>query len=299
MAAFQVEPDILIAAEPDSLYVALQQKKQEHKKIIFDCHEWYGEHFNMKIKNALLKEMIRRIVLCWINGMVRRCDAVISVNNTMAQYYAKYNSNSYMIPSIAEMDYRPDANADKKGFVFFGQLGIPEQSSILLNAAKILREQNCSAHIMVIGGSKNLEDFRTRIDEMDISENLSILNWLPREQAFLKLNEGCAGIIRFDMKTFGLPALPNKMFEYMAAGMAVIGSSLNPEIAKIISEEKCGLALADETPEALAEAIRYLHENPAMCRQMGQNALKAVREKYNWDHYGKLLENIMLQVSRK
>ena len=298
--ALKAHPDIIIAAEPDALYVALGIKKSlKNTKIIFDCHEWYSEHFSSRLKLKICKSIISRAVSLLTNRLVKKCDAVISVNNSMAQYYSKYNSNSYTIPSIAENNSNPDMTLDRKNFIYFGQFGTTEQECLLIKAAKILKAQGCSAHIVVIGGSKNQDRFSARISEMDILENISIINWLPREQAFVKLNEGCAGIMRFDMHTFGLPALPNKIFEYLAAGMAIIGSSLNPEVAKIIDEEKCGISVPHETPEALAKAIQYLHDNPEICRQMGQNALNSVREKYNWDRYGRLLENILLQVSRK
>ncbi len=300
LASLQAEPDIIIAAEPDSLYVALRTKKsQPHIKIIFDCHEWYGEHFNCRFKNNLSKKIVRNVITFLINHMVKNCNAVISVNDTMAQFYAKHNPLSYTIPSITDNAPGPAMNAARSAFMFLGTFCGSDQKNILLGAAKILKANNCCARIIVIGGDEYPDNFRLRITQQGLEENISILSWLPHEQALLKLHESCAGILRLDMNAFGLPALPNKFFDYMAAGMAVIGSSLNPEIAKIINEEKCGLAVPDETPEALAEAIQYLHDNPEICRQMGQNALKAVREKYNWDHYGKLLENIIQQVSRK
>ena len=298
--ALKAKPDIIIAAEPDSLYVARGIKKS-HKniKIIFDCHEWYGEHFNIRIKSNIQKKIIRRLVPWWINGMVKYCDAVFSVNTTMAQYYAKYNTYSYTIPSIAELDSSPDMNAPRRSFIYFGQFGTLEQESILLGAAKILKTRGSPACIVVIGGPKDPGSFRIRIAEMNVADTISLISWLPRKQAFLKLNEGCAGIMRFDMKNYrGHPALPNKIFEYMAAGMAVIGCRLNPEITKIIDEENCGIAIPDETPEALAEAINFLHQNPEKCYQMGQNSLSAVQKTYNWNHYGKLLNDIILKIAR-
>ena len=299
MAALGTNPDIIIAAEPDSLFVANGIKKsRKNTKIIFDCHEWYGEHFNIRIKNTLLKKLLRRLITWWINGMVKSCDAVISVNNTMAQYYAQHNPNSHTIPSIADVLTSPDINVTRKDFIYFGRFLSSAQEDILLDAAKILKERGCDdVRILVIGGSEQPDTFRLRIKELNVSDNISILNWMARDQAFRILNEGYAGIMRFDMQTYGLPALPNKIFEYMAAGMAVIGCRLNPEIAKIIDEENCGISIPDETPEALANAIQYLNKNREVCSQMGQNSLRAVQATYNWNHYGTLLNNIILKVS--
>lgn len=291
--------DILIAAEPDSLYAARAVKRaQKHVQVVFDCHEWYGEHYNSRIQSRFLKKVISSIIPWWINSMVKRCDAVISVNDTMAQYYAQFNSKSYTIPSIADVVFEPDLDKMSRDFIFFGNFLISEQEDILLRAAMLLKEKNNDARIVIIGGTRKPEAFRRRIEENDVANNIAIMGWLTRDQAFKRLNEGCAGIMRFDMQHYNdHPALPNKIFEYMAVGMAIIGCKLNPEIGQIIEDENCGIAIDEETPEALANAIIYLTENTDVCLQMGQNAYRAVQETYNWDNYGNLLNDIMVEVA--
>jgi glycosyltransferase involved in cell wall biosynthesis len=48
--------------------------------------------------------------------------------------------------------------------------------------------------------------------------------------------------------------LPNKLFEYVTAGLAVVVSDL-PEMTRIVREHGVGLALSEATPEALAAAV--------------------------------------------
>ena len=77
-------------------------------------------------------------------------------------------------------------------------------------------------------------------------------------------------------------AQPNKMFEYMSAGVPVIGSSF-PLWKDIIEGNKCGLCVNPLDPEAIAKAIDYLINNPVEAEQMGRNGQHAVYEKYNWN----------------
>ncbi|MEH7252467.1 hypothetical protein V7111_10125, partial [Neobacillus niacini] len=80
--------------------------------------------------------------------------------------------------------------------------------------------------------------------------------WLTKEEAFSLLKNGLVGIMRFDTTYYnGLPALPNKIFEYMACGMAIICCGLNIELKRIIESEKCGIVINRETGEDLANAI--------------------------------------------
>ncbi|SUA50694.1 GDP-mannose-dependent alpha-(1-6)-phosphatidylinositol monomannoside mannosyltransferase [Oligella ureolytica] len=80
------------------------------------------------------------------------------------------------------------------------------------------------------------------------------------------------------------------MFEYMSAGVPVIGSNF-PLWKEIIEGNQCGLCVDPLEPQAIAEAIDYLVTHPAEAEQMGRNGQKAVHERYNWGiEEAKLLE---------
>ncbi len=42
-------------------------------------------------------------------------------------------------------------------------------------------------------------------------------------------------------------------------------------------------------PEEIANAIKYIFENPEEAKKMGQNGRKAVEQKYNWENEEKKL----------
>ena len=72
------------------------------------------------------------------------------------------------------------------------------------------------------------------------------------------------------------------MFEYMSAGLPVIASDF-PLWREIIAGNDCGLLVDPEDPQAIADAIDTLVNDPEMARRMGENGARTVREKYNWD----------------
>jgi glycosyltransferase involved in cell wall biosynthesis len=95
------------------------------------------------------------------------------------------------------------------------------------------------------------------------------------------LENSLAGIVTFLPSPNHLEAQPNKMFEYMSAGIPVIASDF-PLWREIISGNDCGLLVNPLKPLEIAGAIDYLVNNPAEAKRMGRNGRLAVIEKYNW-----------------
>ena len=122
---------------------------------------------------------------------------------------------------------------------------------------------------------------------------------LSREDMAKVLGKSKAGIVTFLPAENHIDAQPNKMFEYMSAGLPVIGSNF-PLWKDIIVGNNCGLCVDPSNPEEIAEAIEFIIKNPESSEKMGLNGQKAVHEKYNWNIeedklislYNKLLNNV-------
>ena len=75
---------------------------------------------------------------------------------------------------------------------------------------------------------------------------------------------------------------PNKLFEYMAAGLPVVASDF-PAWRDIVEGNDCGICVDPTDPVAIAGAIEQLADQPERRRQMGANGRRMVLEKYNWE----------------
>ena len=78
-----------------------------------------------------------------------------------------------------------------------------------------------------------------------------------------------------------LEALPNKLFETMAAGVPVVASDF-PLWRGLVQGSGCGIVVDPLDASAVARAIRRLLENPEQAEAMGRRGQEAVRMRYNW-----------------
>ena len=79
-------------------------------------------------------------------------------------------------------------------------------------------------------------------------------------------------------------ALPNKLFDYINAGIPVIASNL-PEVRKIVDGYACGIIVDSVTPEDIYKAIKWLQDHSSPLTEMKENALRASKE-LTWENEG-------------
>jgi glycosyltransferase involved in cell wall biosynthesis len=87
---------------------------------------------------------------------------------------------------------------------------------------------------------------------------------------------------------------PLKLFEYMAAGKAIVASNL-PAIREVLTHEVNALLVTPGDPGALAAAITRLAGDPALREALGAAARAGVAE-YSWDRRAERLEALFTEV---
>jgi glycosyltransferase involved in cell wall biosynthesis len=147
-----------------------------------------------------------------------------------------------------------------------------------------------------LGGGFPEKAVRSEVERSPGWAAVDELGFLSRPQVRDVLGRSVAGNVTFLPEPNHVAAQPNKMFEYMSAGIPVIASNF-PLWREIIEGSDCGLCVDPLDPSAIAAAVDHLVENPDIAHRMGENGRRAVDERYNWaveerkllDLYEKLL----------
>lgn len=88
---------------------------------------------------------------------------------------------------------------------------------------------------------------------------------------------------------------PMKLFEYMAAGKAIVASGTG-QLTDVIHDEHNGLLVAAGEAQALTFALQRLLDQPELRQRLGEQARKDAICKHSWEHYLLCLERMFMAM---
>lgn len=267
--------------DPELIPAGLKLKKLG-KKVIFDAHEDVPKQLLSKpYLNKPAKWLLSNIFSLYESYACSRLDGIITATPFIRDKFLAINPHTLDInnyPMLGELAVGEIDWAQKKNQACYVG-GITRIRGILevVNSMGFVKTQ---ARLKIAG--KFTENDVEKVAKTDQGwANVDALGFLSREQVRDLLQQSVAGLVTFHSVPNHIDAQPNKMFEYMSAGVPVIASHF-PFWKEIIEGNACGLCVDPLSPAAIAEAIDYLVIHPEEAEQMGRNGQRAVQEKYNW-----------------
>jgi glycosyltransferase involved in cell wall biosynthesis len=114
----------------------------------------------------------------------------------------------------------------------------------------------------------------------NLAENVEILDWRPWDEYMAILKNECdAGVIPLRATEFAELVTPNKLFDYMAAGLPVIGPNL-AGISEVVQDDLNGTLYAPESANSLHLAILRLLD-PRTRYRLGETSRRLFESRFN------------------
>jgi glycosyltransferase involved in cell wall biosynthesis len=261
--------------------------KLKGKTVIYDAHEDLPRAILSKYWiPRIIRKPISIITEIIENFIAKKLDLIIAATPYIGNRFKKINNNTIVVnnyPFIGEFSNESnDYNfKDKEKIVsYVGGITLIRGALQLMAASNYLNEGK-----IVLAGPLDNKELIEKIRDLDNIRYLGILN---RKEVKSLFNQSIAGIVTFLPEPNHINAQPNKMFEYMSAGLPVICSNF-PLWKEIIEKHDCGICVDPKDPKAIADAINYLIDHPEAAERMGRNGRKAVETEYNWETESKKL----------
>ncbi|PAD69593.1 hypothetical protein CHH83_07955 [Bacillus sp. 7586-K] len=285
--AKETKADLYHFHDPELIPVGVLLRIFTRKPVIFDVHEHYPNAIMSKkyLKSWLKRpirlayEIIEKLSLPILSG-------VIYTTEEIGKRYKSYTSCKIENYPLTDM-FPPlqKVKGDHHTLLYLGGItrirGIEE---LIDGFAKVAIERP-EAKLLFVGGfeSDSFErEIKQKVKEHHLEEKVQFKGKVPYEQIEGYLSTASIGIIPYLPVPNHLVCLPNKLFEYMAAGVAVISSDF-PHYRKVVESSSSGLLIDPESPQSIAKAMILLLDDATLTDEMGQNGRVAFETKYNWN----------------
>lgn len=285
--AVELDADMYHLHDPELLVAGLRLMRAG-KKVIFDAHEDVPKQ--LLSKPYLGRHRLQALASAYAafeHYACGRLDAIIAATPTIRDKFLSVNKSTIDInnyPLSNELCSLEPSDSTKAEVCYVGGIsdirGIREtvaalglvQSSVSLNLCGKFSDPTLTSELKQLPGW-------ARVNELGFVDRAGLREVLGRS---------LAGLVTFHPLPNHIDAQPNKMFEYMSAGVPVIGSNF-PLWHQIIEGDECGICVDPLDSSALAGAIDFLAQHPEEVRRMGSNGRRAIMDRYNWPHEEKKL----------
>jgi len=294
--AADLKADVYHAHEPDlSLAIAARAKRLLGKQgfrahIVHDMHEYPpGEPADKAPQLLKLPILLGHIL--WNKLSMKWVDQVFTANNIVRGYALalSYKMSVDVLYNAPRLKAFPQptrksysANGERLLLCHEGSLPFDRGLKEMIEAVYSLRSR---VSLRIVGDVFGEERawLKREIDEKKLQDTITITGWLPYEKVSEAINDCHVGLIFFrECIENRMAGPPNKLFNYMNAGLPVLSVDF-PEMRQIIAEEECGILIRNQSVKSIIDAIEFLLANPENLRKLGEKGQKAVRERYSWE----------------
>ncbi len=289
---------LLVSNDLDTLLPNYLIHKLFRTPIIFDSHEYFTgtpEVIHRPFVRNVWKRIERSIV-----PKLRYC---ITVNDSIAGLFREeYGINFHVIrniPAKRRIDSMPTRE----------ELGLPsDKKVILLQGAGINIQRGAEEMVtamqyldgillLIIGGGDVLPVLKEIAGRLKLEDKVLFIPKLkPEKLAGYTALADLGLTLDKDTNINYRFSLPNKLFDYIHAGIPVLASPL-PEIRKIIEQYGIGGFIQNHDPQHIAQRIQEIFRDTEQYRKWKENLQKAASE-LTWDHEKKGIEAMVEEIGR-
>ncbi len=259
-------------------------------KVIYDSHECYPEDLqNKEWLPRYLRIPIAKIYKFIEDFGARKFDMVVAATPYIYKRFegvAKKIITVNNYPRLQEFGSESDTNPGIKrdGVCYVGAIseirGILPFLDSLTNVEPAVK--------VYVAGSFATEHIKKMVFAHPNWARVEFSGQVNRVEIRNIYKKSFAGIVNFLRAPNHEFSQPNKLFEYMAAGIPVVASDF--QLWKdIIELTSCGITVRPDSATEIANAINKLYADKKLFESMGQAGREAVVDKYSWEREGVVL----------
>ncbi|MCU0474243.1 MAG: glycosyltransferase [Bacteroidales bacterium] len=275
--------DLLVANDLDTLLPNFLVSRIKGIALVYDSHEYFtgvpeiqDRHFVKWVWTSIEKMVFPRL-----RNVMTVCDSIAE------KYEVEYGLRPLTVRNISKTAKnisgfsRDELGIAKEHLLLIlqgGGINTDRGGEELIEA--ISKTENVS--LLIVGSGDVLQILNNRVMELNLSERVRFIPKVPWQELLRYTKSADAGL-SLDKNTNPnyTFSLPNKLFDYISAGIPVIASDLI-EIKRIVEGNMCGIIIPAVTADEISIAVKKLRDDRDFLNKLKQNTVNA--SKYlNWE----------------
>lgn len=238
-------------------------------KTIFHLHGGGFRDFATRESGALMRR--------WIRHTLEKSSVVITLSEGWADFVNGFapQAKVAVVPNSVPLPAPAAHGLEQPGrILFLGRLEAAKGVFELLEAGALLAGRFPALHL-VFGGEGDREALRRRASELGIADRVEFLGWVGQQQRDAELARAAV---------FCLPShaegLPMSMLEAMAAGKAIVASSVGG-IPETVRDGDNGILVPPRDGAALAAALAGVLGDAPLRARLAERARATIERHYS------------------
>ncbi|HPR31024.1 MAG TPA: glycosyltransferase [Prolixibacteraceae bacterium] len=266
--------DIIVSNDLDTLPGCFAAARLLGKPLVYDSHEYFTE-----VPELVGRPTVQRIWEKIEKKIVPKLDRCYTVCNSIALIYReKYGTDFQVVRNLplkskhtpSDAKYPPPFPVDLPIILYQGAVNLGRGIEEAIRAMHQVK----NTRLVIIGDGDLLNECKALAEKEGLLDRVFFTGRIPFEKMPALTSRATLGLsIEKDMGLNYRFALPNKLFDYIQAGVPVLATGL-PEIRAIVEGYRVGRIIDEPTPDGIANGIlsmlgqaKALDEWKANCRE--------------------------------
>ncbi len=277
--------DVYHAHDLDALWPAAKAAGRRDVPLVYDSHELWTEQSSL-----VDRPLVRHFWAILERRLIRRVHRTITVGTSIAKVLQeRYGLEQVTVVRNLPL-YRPPVPSDR----IRTELGLSTQRPVVLYQGGFLTDNGLAEQIEAIGGLDGDLAFvlvgdgpretalKAQVRNCGLEGRVYFIPRVPFAELHSYTCSADLGLclIKGTGRSFYY-SLPNKLFEYLMAGLPVLASDF-PDMRAVVEETGSGMVANPEDLEEIRRKIRTFFADPNRPQAYRQAALAAA-QRYNWE----------------
>jgi len=288
--------ELIIVRDLPMAIAGIWAGKKNYIPVVFDIAEdyvamiwdiWRARKFqglNLIVRNPYLARLVERYAF-------KKADHVLVVIDEAKEVVLRGGGDIEKITIVGNtppLDLFRDSNIIlndtlkliEKRFsaIYIGGIQMGRGIQTVIDAIPIVIKEIPDFLFVVVGDGYATARLQKKIKEKQVQNHVLWIGWVDHKNIFDYIRASKIGVIPHLASDHVNTTVPNKIFDFMGAGVPVIASDATP-MKRILEEAGCGVTFRSGDHVDLARAFLEIKK---FGQDYGKNGSRAVKRKYNW-----------------